>query len=340
MSRIAVIRQDNNGDVLLTGPAVRRLSKYGSITFVCGPSGEPAARLLPDVERVVVVRADWIEGQPRRIVPAEIDEAVATLAAVGASEAFVFTSFHQSPLPTALLLRLAGVPRIHAISVDYPGSLLDTRCVVDDDIHEVERSLTLVTAAGYAPTAQDDAALALRALPDVDRLVERGRRFVAVQPGATVPARRWDPEKMRALVARIASNDTVVILGSSGETLLGNYVAGVSGAIDLTGKTTFAEFASLVARADALVVGNTSGIHVASATGTPVVAIFPPTITPVRFAPWHVPHVMLGDHAIACRGCRAKTCPVPGQPCIGTVTVDDVVSALCGLRGLAGAVPA
>ena len=39
----------------------------------------------------------------------------------------IFTSFHQSPLPTALALRMAGVPRIAAISEDYPGSLLDVR---------------------------------------------------------------------------------------------------------------------------------------------------------------------------------------------------------------------
>ena len=44
---------------------------------------------------------------------------------VGADEAVIFTSFHQSPLPLALLLRMAGVPRISAISDDYPGSLLD-----------------------------------------------------------------------------------------------------------------------------------------------------------------------------------------------------------------------
>ena len=39
----------------------------------------------------------------------------------------MLTSFHQSPLPTALVLRLAGVARITGASVDYPGSLLDVR---------------------------------------------------------------------------------------------------------------------------------------------------------------------------------------------------------------------
>jgi ADP-heptose:LPS heptosyltransferase len=330
---IAVVRQDNNGDVLLTGPAVRRLAAHGTITLVCGPSGEAAARLLPDVERVVVVRADWICATPRPIVPREIQTAVATLARLELSEAFVFTSFHQSPLPTALLLRLAGVSRIHAVSTDYPGSLLDTRCAVEDDIHEVERNLAVVTAAGYPANAHEDPRLALHELPDTGRFVAHGTRYIAIQPGATVPARRWEPEKMRAVVARLAQSTTVVVLGSTEEIPLGKFVTGDSPAIDLTGKTTFAEFAGLIARAQALIVGNSSGIHVASATGTPVVTVFPPTIAPVRFAPWHVPHIMLGDHAIGCSGCRAKTCPIPGQPCIGTVSIEDVLSALSSLMG-------
>ncbi len=46
---------------------------------------------------------------------------------LGCTDALILTSFHQSPLPTALLLRLAGISRIAAISTDYPGALLDVR---------------------------------------------------------------------------------------------------------------------------------------------------------------------------------------------------------------------
>ncbi len=42
-------------------------------------------------------------------------------------EAVVYTSFHQSPLPMALLAKWAGIPRVSAASEDYPGSLLDVQ---------------------------------------------------------------------------------------------------------------------------------------------------------------------------------------------------------------------
>lgn len=71
------------------------------------------------------------------------------IAAVRADTALVLTSFHQSPLPTALLLRLAGVTRIAADSEDYPGSLLDVRHHRAPHAHEVDAALDLAEAAGF-----------------------------------------------------------------------------------------------------------------------------------------------------------------------------------------------
>src|SRR4029450_3146887 len=96
-------------------------------------------------------------------------------------EAVISTSFHQSPLPRALLLRTAGVPRIAAISVDYPGSLLDVRHRVDDDLPEPERALSLARAAGFDLPPGDDGRLAVRGpLPPIGP----GRGCVALQRGA------------------------------------------------------------------------------------------------------------------------------------------------------------
>ena len=68
---------------------------------------------------------------------ARVERRVDDLAALGVDCALILTSFHQSPLPLALLLRMAGVPFVGAICEDYPGSLLDVRFHVDGDLHEV-----------------------------------------------------------------------------------------------------------------------------------------------------------------------------------------------------------
>ena len=332
MRRILAVRQDNNGDVTLIGPAVRALAAAAEVVLVCGPSGEGAARLLPGVSSIYVSRAEWIEGMPQPIDRDQIARTVTELAALAIDEAFVFTSFHQSPLPMALLLRLAGVRQIAAISVDYPGSLLDTRVSADDDLHEVDRALGLVASRGYRLPVDDCGALAYVALPA--RNPSLPSEYVVVQPGATVAARAWAPDRMRELVASLTgAGRHVAIVGSARERELGTYVAGSTPATVLTGLTTFAEFAAIVRDAQVLVVGNTSGIHVAGAVGTPVVTIFPPTIPAYRFRPWQVPFALLGDQTIACAGCRARVCPIPGQPCTGVVSPGDVAAAIEMLAG-------
>jgi hypothetical protein len=41
-----------------------------------------------------------------------------------------------------------------------------------------------------------------------------------------------------------------------------------------------------------------------------------------------VPVVLLGDQDAPCAGTRATICSLPGHPCLGSVSPDDVVAAL------------
>jgi len=330
---VLAVRQDNNGDVLLMGPALRALaSRATRVTLVCGPSGHAAATALPGIDDVIVFEAAWIEANPGPVERGAIETFQRRIADLRIDEAVIFTSFHQSPLPIALLLRMAGVPRIAAISDDYPGALLDVRHRgVPDDLHEVERALSLVRAVGYELPPHDEGRLAMR-VAEHNPLVHRGP-YVVVHPGATVAARAWDPRANRELVAALgARGETVIVTGGAGERELCAYVAGETPAVNLAGETDFTTLARVIADADALIVGNTGAAHVAAAVGTPVVSLFPPTIPAVRFRPWMVPHVLLGDQEIACRGCRARVCPFENQPCLDVVSVDDVLRALDSVR--------
>ena len=71
-----------------------------------------------------------------------------------------------------------------------------------------------------------------------------------------------------------------------------------------------------------------------AAVGTPVVSLFSPVVPAERWAPYGVPTVLLGDQGAACRGTRARECPVPGHPCLGGVDVADVVAAVGRLAGM------
>jgi ADP-heptose:LPS heptosyltransferase len=329
---VLAVRQDNNGDVLLVGPALRALAAGAThLTLLCGPSGRAAAEVLPGIDDVLSFEAGWIEADPQPIARGAIDALIAALARRRVDRAVIFTSFHQSPLPMALLLRMAGVTAIAAISEDYPGCLLDVRHRgVPDDVHEVERALSLAQAAGFALPPTDDRKLAMRVAPV--NPVATLRRYTVVHPGATVPARAWDAAANAALVrALAAAGENVVVTGSAGERALCAAVAG-DVAVNLAGRTDFATLGRVIADARAIVVGNTGAAHVAAAVGTPTVSLFAPTVPAARFRPWMVDHVLLGDQDIACRGCRARVCPRGDHACLSGTPVDDVLAALRAVR--------
>jgi ADP-heptose:LPS heptosyltransferase len=323
---VLVARLDNAGDVLLQGPLVRAVATGAQrVVFLASPQGTPAAELLPGVDDVLTWRCPWIDGSPGPVDAADIAALADRVRAVGAEEAVISTSFHQSPLPLALVLRTAGVRRISAISVDYPGSLLDVRHRVEDDLPEPERALSLARAAGFDLPDGDDGRLAVRRPLPVG---EHEPGYVVLHPGASAPARAWSAQRCADAVEALSDAGwRVLVTGGPGERSLTAAVAGTRGT-DLGGATTLAEMAALLDRAAAVVVGNTGPAHLAAAVGTPVVSLFSPVVPAVRWAPYGVPTVLLGDQTAPCRDTRARECPVPGHPCLTSVSAADVVAAV------------
>ena len=330
---VLVVRLDNAGDVLLAGPAVRAVAAGSRrVTVLAGPHGTAAARLLPGVDEVLEWRCPWIDPSPDPVGAAEVERVVELLRQGRFDRALVLTSFHQSPLPTALLLRIAGVPWVGAISVDYPGALLDLRHRVDDDLPEARRALSLAEAAGYRLPAGDDGRLAVRRpLPEVPGLP--AGPFVVLHPGTSVPARAWPAERYAAACRLlVAAGHRVVVTGAPSERALTRAVAGTTGALDLGGRTGLDELAAVLEAADVVVVGNTGPAHLAAAVGTPVVSLFAPTVPAARWAPYRVPTVLLGDQDAVCRDSRVTRCPYPGHPCLSSVTPEEVVAAVAALH--------
>lgn len=337
--RVLVARLDGAGDVLLAGPAVRAVAAAPDVTEVvmwCGPAGVEAARLLPGVGGVREWAAPWVLAPAPPLRRCDLNTVVDGIRAARIDEAVVLTSFHQSPLPTAMVLRLAGVPRITGASVDYAGALLDVRLRpgedLPEDLPEPERALRIVAAAGYPLPAGDDGALAVRL--DPDPMAIGPQPVVVLHPGAAVTARRWPREHFtRAAELLAARGYRVVVTGDAGERELTAAVAGRCGH-DLGGRTSLQELAGVFAGAAAVVVGNTAAAHLAAAVGTPVVSLFAPVVPALRWRPYRVPHVLLGDQAAPCRDTRARTCPVPGHPCLAGVLPEEVVAAVDDLAGL------
>jgi heptosyltransferase III len=335
MSRVLVARLDSAGDVLLTGPAIRAVAaRSRHVSLLVSPAGAAAAALLPSVDEVIVWDCPWTGFDPTPVDAGSVAGLVARVRRGDYDLAVICTSDHQSPLPLALLLRQAGVGRIVAASHDYPGALLDVRHPPGGP-HEVQRNLSLVEAAGFAWREPVPPRLAVRqpyvAVPP--ELAEHPAGYVVVHPQASVAARSIPAAKTQEIITGLVDAGCTVVLtgqGTSSTSSMGCRPA-ADRFVDLTGRTTFAELAAVLADAVCLVAGNTGPAHLAAAVGTPVVSLFAPVVPASAWAPWGVPTVVLGDQRAACAGSRARDCQVPGHPCLTGVPVSDVVAAVAAL---------
>jgi heptosyltransferase-3 len=77
LGRVLAVRLDSDGDVLLTGPAIRALASAAeSVDLLCSPAGSAAGRLLPGVRDVLTFAAPWSGFAPPPVdAPAEIGRA-------------------------------------------------------------------------------------------------------------------------------------------------------------------------------------------------------------------------------------------------------------------------
>jgi heptosyltransferase-3 len=332
--RALAVRLDSDGDVILAGPAVRQLAADAVVDLLVSPAGAGAAAMLPGVDRVTVADVPWTGAEPSPAAPHLLDELLAVVRRGRYDEVVVLTSYHQSPLPMALVARWAGVSRVVGTSDDFPGSLLDVRhrrVEGGDDPgfgggHEVEAMCALVEAAGHPRQADDRLRVVHPPAPPA-----LGDRYVVLHPTASVPARAIGVERAAELARALAADGwRVVVTGGPGEEGVGERVTPSTG-IDLTGRTSLPELAGVLSGAAAVVVGNTGPAHLAAAVGTPVVSVFAPVVPWERWRPWGVPTVRLGNQEAPCRLTRARTCPVPGHPCTGSVSGRDVLDAVRSL---------
>ncbi|MEO8465860.1 MAG: lipopolysaccharide heptosyltransferase II [Gammaproteobacteria bacterium] len=159
--------------------------------------------------------------------------------------------------------------------------------------------------------------------------------LIALMPGAEYgAAKRWPAARFAELARWLAGGGTnVIVLGSAKERPLGDEIAAAAGQSrvrNLCGTTSLADVIDLAAAADAAVSNDSGLLHVAAASGTPVVAIYgssSPELTPPLTASAAV--VYLG---IECSPCFERECPLGHLRCLTEISVERVEAALAQLR--------
>jgi heptosyltransferase-3 len=155
--------------------------------------------------------------------------------------------------------------------------------------------------------------------------------------GAKVQANRWELERWRELLTKIAvewPGFGLAIVGSGDEHETSEAIAedwrGVRGAgpvLNLCGVSELRVSAAVLERA-AMFLGHDSGpAHLAAAVGTPVLGVFGARMQAGAWVP-HGKHVRVVLHWVDCGGCVLDTCIVEKKKCIFSIGVDEVMTAM------------
>lgn len=138
----------------------------------------------------------------------------------------------------------------------------------------------------------------------------------------------WPLKRYAELVDVIASKLKAqpFLIGSKEDAVRVNELLSMtkSNPLNLSGKTSLLQLSALLKKADLLITNDSGPMHIASAVGTPVVAIFGPT-RPVRTGPYGNSHVVL-QSGLPCANCLKKRCS--DLKCMESITVDEVFNSV------------
>lgn len=158
-------------------------------------------------------------------------------------------------------------------------------------------------------------------------------RFAVLAPGAAHFTKRWPVESWTALARSLAERGLgVVTVGGKDDAGAGRSVAGAAGpsGASATGETDLLETAALLAQAAVVVSGDTGVMHLATAVGAPVVALFGPTVREFGFFPYS-PLATVVERELSCRPCSSHgsaRCPLGHHDCLRRMEVATVERAV------------
>jgi len=184
--------------------------------------------------------------------------------------------------------------------------------------HQVELNLDALRRIGLQPApgerraqivAGDDAERSVAALLAREDLSDRG--FVHIHPASRWKFKCWPAQKNAELIELLAARGERVVVTAApdaGETAMVADILDRTSVpvLNLAGKLSLKELVALIARAKLSICVDSMPMHVASAVGTPVVALFGPS-GELEWGPWRVKSaVVTSDHP--CRPCGNDGC--------------------------------
>ena len=329
--RVLVVAPNWIGDALLAQPLLARLQRRLPglvIDALAPPWTGPVLARMPQISEVI--DAPFAHGELRLKERWRLGR---SLRERGYSQAIVLpNSFKSALIPFFADIRLRA------------GYVGESRYGLLNVVHKLDAEALPLMSERYAQLAEVPGQPVVRPLEPVHLRVDEANQLITMArlgvsrqqpvvvfcPGAEFgPAKRWPAEHFAALARRLVDQGRQVwLVGSPKDAPVGAAIATLSGgaALNLCGRTDLASAIDLIAAAH-LVVSNDSGLmHVAAATGRPLIALYGSSDsrhTPPLAAPGQARIVEI--NGLECRPCFNRNCPLGHFRCMNEIAPEQVL---------------
>lgn len=152
---------------------------------------------------------------------------------------------------------------------------------------------------------------------------------INVKASSRWTSKNWPPKRIVELCDRLAKefNMRAVLTGTKEDALFIEKIRSLTASkpVVAAGKTTVMELANLIKRCKVYITPDSAPMHIASAFGTPFIALFGPT-DPARHMVPSKNHVIIKKN-LKCSPCYNSNCS-KGFKCMSSIEVEEVVAAI------------
>nr|WP_027353624.1 lipopolysaccharide heptosyltransferase I [Desulfosarcina sp. BuS5] len=340
---ILIVKLSAIGDVIHTLPSLNALRKRypaAKITWLVEEAASDFVKGHRALDRVIVSkRKKWIKGLFSASVLENFHELLNFVKELRDTKYDLIIDF-QTLMKSGILVALAKGKRKAGYGkgmehMEHSYTFLNERIPpVDMNNHAILRSLMLLDSLGIKsqkiqydlPVFKEDIEKTADLLKTTG--LSGSKPVVSVNPVAKWETKLWDNKKFAELGDSLVNDygAEIIFTGSRDDLpVIEDIISHMqTKAANLAGKTTLKMLAAVFEQADLVISTDTGPMHVAAATGTPVVAIFGPT-APWRTGPFGSMHQVVRAE-LECSPCFKRKCN--SVDCMRNISVDQVLSAV------------
>jgi ADP-heptose:LPS heptosyltransferase len=324
--RVIVIRFSALGDCILLCPFLAHLKANGAddVTVVSKRSFVELFSAARGVDRIVALDEKAGMRGIRQIIDSRKNEDAVVIDAhntirsrilgrgLGGVEARL-KKFYTKRVGLILFKRACAIPTMAQRYSDLGESL---------GLPPMTESIGGIEVPGWARRSVDEP------------LANISGRLVSIAAGSKWPTKQWGLDKFVELTRRLIEDRDIhiVLHGNTEERRDAEVIVGLfpGRVTNLAGHVGILESAAVIERS-AVFVGNDSGLmHLSEAVGTPVVALFGPTVEQFGYFP-SLPSSKVVERALPCRPCSRngrRPCPRGSQECLVGLATEWVETAV------------